>query len=165
MPAVRRGAEPHLRGGATGPAFCRQCHSTDAPSRHGLHWMGLTRAHVYADRPERGGGRLDAASRRCLGCHDGVTGSDTVIAAAGMPQRGFVGDRKRNHPVGVAYRPQARRRAEVPLKPTALLPVNVILPGGQVSCISCHDIYAPQRGLLTVPIEGSRLCLTCHELD
>ncbi|MFQ5415040.1 MAG: cytochrome c3 family protein [Phycisphaerae bacterium] len=45
------------------------------------------------------------------------------------------------------------------------MPAAVRLPGGRVSCVSCHDVFvlAPQR--LTVPIEGSALCFACHAMN
>ncbi|RME41451.1 MAG: hypothetical protein D6788_01220 [Planctomycetota bacterium] len=168
LPGIRGGGNPHLRGtGDTGGLpFCGQCHTNGGSSRSAVHWMGLGRAHIRGDDRLEGisGTGLDPISRRCLTCHDGVSGTDALNGPMMMRETSFVGDRGRNHPVGIAYAPSLRRRAEVPLRPAALLPANMPLPGGKVSCISCHDIYAPQRGLLTVPIEGSKLCMTCHDM-
>jgi hypothetical protein len=149
-------------------AFCAKCHRSDGPrSSSTFHWMAVRSAHVRnsgatASEPA---GRLDATSRRCLSCHDGVNASETRSAFAGTHQPGYVGDPRRNHPVGVEYPTKVQRSRGVPFRPVSMLPREVSLPGGQVSCISCHNLYADRPGLLAVPIEGSKLCMTCHQME
>jgi predicted CXXCH cytochrome family protein len=67
-----------------------------------------------------------------------------------------------NHPVGVRY---GARGSSVALRPASLLPDNVRLPDGTVSCVSCHDLYARDGHLLSVPLDESTLCYTCHDMD
>jgi hypothetical protein len=147
--------------------FCVNCHGVSATvSAATMHWQAIGRAHIGPDVSTGGRGRgiLDASSRRCLGCHDGLTASEPGYQTPGQAA-GDVGDRARNHPIGVAYPAAGKRRAEVPLRPAALLPRTISLPSGVVGCVSCHNLYNLESNHLTVPIEGSRLCLACHEMD
>ena len=168
LPGLREGADPLLRGGGRrrgDESFCMNCHRADAEqTAAGLHWMALDVAHVKPedDRRVRTFGRLDDCSRRCLECHDGVNGIDSREALG----RGHGGsDLKRNHPIGVRYRDNKPRGARTQLRSIHMLPPQVRLPAGRVSCVSCHDPYSQRRYQLTVPIERSELCFTCHPLD
>ena len=151
--------------------FCMKCHAAGGErSAAAMHWMAVRTAHLMPDAEQlspsgAGGPGLDAHSRRCMACHDGVSASDADNTTPWNRGRGYLGDKQRNHPVGVRYPSRPPRDFAVRFRPVALLPRNVCLPGGRVSCISCHDIYAESRSLLTVPIERSALCLTCHDLD
>ncbi len=169
LPGLREGADPALRGVAGGAQpeidFCTNCHQTDGPrTAAGLHWMAVRVAHVTPeqDRTTRSFGALDEHSRRCLECHDGVSTSDSRSMSAG----GHGGsDLKRDHPVGVRYLSRKPRGARTQLKSEYLLPAQVRLVGGKVSCVSCHNLYATGPGRLSVPIERSQLCFTCHAMD
>lgn len=150
-------------------AFCMNCHRDSAGgSAATAHWMAVPKAHIlrdsFQDRFARGG-VLDGASRDCLTCHDGLNASDAGHEMGLNRSSGYLGDKDRNHPIGVPYPRSGKRRVEVPLRPAAVLPETVRLPGGMVSCVSCHDLYHPDKNRLSVPIEGSRLCLTCHDMD
>lgn len=145
--------------------FCAKCHSeVQGPGRRSDHWLASQFAHVREDVDCAGyaGGGLDTESRRCLGCHDGVNASDAVnhggVAGSSV---GWL-DRLRQHPVGVDYRAVRHRKSGAALRPKSVLPHRVRLPGGKLSCVSCHDLYAAEPKLLSVPADESRLCLTCH---
>jgi len=147
--------------------FCVKCHGASTErSAASMHWMAIGIAHVKADRTVSGrrAGLLDSDSQRCMGCHDGVSASEAANTTAWNRGPGSRGDKRRHHPVGVPYRDRAPKKAAVRLRSTSLLPKNMRLPDGQVSCVSCHDLYAPDRDRLTVPIEGSALCFTCHDM-
>lgn len=151
-----------------GLAFCMNCHRDDAGgSAATAHWIAVPKAHIlrdsFQDRFARGGA-LDGASRDCLTCHDGLNASDAGHET-GMNRGSGYGDKGRNHPIGVLYPRFGKRLVEVPLRPAAALPATVQLPGGMVSCVSCHDLYQPDKNRLSVPIEGSSLCLTCHDMN
>lgn len=148
--------------------FCAKCHSDDSTrTASGMHWMAVAFAHIKPDdgQPPKHAGSLDAGSRRCMACHDGVTARESAASNAWNRGPGSVGDHRRNHPVGVPYPQRFSKKGSGPFRPTSLLPPKVRLPGGQVGCISCHDLYAPNPGRLAVPIEGSALCFTCHDMD
>ncbi len=147
--------------------FCMKCHSQSGRrTAKSMHWMAVRKAHLKPNTgaSSRRGGLLDDASRRCLECHDGVTAGESANSV-GRRAPGSMADRTRNHPVGVSYPNGKRGKFNVPFRPASLLPQQVALPGGKVSCVSCHNLYDDDRNLLTVPIERSQLCFTCHELD
>jgi len=164
--------QPSLRG-VNGPAvasvqFCAKCHDTGGKrTARAMHWMAMTRAHIPADAglPKDAAGFLDAGSRRCMECHDGVTARESNSASAWDHQPGSIGDIRRSHPVGVPYPKRFSAKGSGPFRPASLLPPKVRLPAGQVSCVSCHDLYSTDRDKLSVSNEGSALCFACHELD
>ena len=164
-------SEPRLRGlenpAAGGAEFCARCHGqAEEHNAKSAHWLALGVAHVPGDGTETHAvnGSLDAGTRQCLSCHDGVNATESNNMTPGTQSQGYSGDTRRNHPVGVPYRDQSRPRDLSPPRPASLLPREVALPDGRASCSSCHNLYAGSRYLLTVSIQGSELCLTCHDL-
>ncbi len=147
--------------------FCANCHdAAGAFGRGSSHWMAVGYAHLTSEgEPStRRGAVLDAMSNNCLTCHDGVNAREAGhqwLRSAG----GYLGDPGRNHPVGIPYVRRETDRRGSPLRHVTLLPGEVRLPDGKVSCVSCHNLYNVERYRLSVPIEGSRLCLTCHDMD
>ena len=79
--------------------------------------------------------------------------------------REATGSPRSRTPVGVDYPLSNLKRGASPYRSPALLPPQIRLPDGKVSCVSCHDLYSAERDRLTVRIEGSALCLTCHQMD
>ncbi|MGD2108399.1 MAG: cytochrome c3 family protein [Phycisphaerae bacterium] len=149
-------------------AFCARCHDASAKrTASGMHWMVVGAAHIKPQRRHSAGstGMLDHASRRCMECHDGVTASETSTGTAWFRGAGSMGDPRRNHPVDVDYPTGFTKKGAGPFKPSSVLPPEIRLPAGQVGCISCHDLYKPDRNKLSVTMEGSRLCFTCHDMD
>ncbi|MBI5864878.1 MAG: hypothetical protein HZB38_10285 [Planctomycetes bacterium] len=141
--------------------FCTACH-TDASARtaKSSHWMAMKVAHV---RPNNSAGdreTLDDGSRLCLSCHDGVNAGEAENSVSRRAARISFEDASSNHPIGMTYSNQSRSK----LKSVSGLPPEVALPGGKVGCVSCHNLYNRERGRLTVPIDGSALCFTCHDL-
>jgi predicted CXXCH cytochrome family protein len=171
IPSLEGATEFHLRefDATTGASrdFCVKCHGDgSAPTAGSMHWMAVGVAHVKRETGRYKGnyGMPDAESRRCLGCHDGVTAAEHMNSPLGKGARS-VGDRRRSHPVGMEYRDDRLAAVGTRLRPAGLLPRQVRLPGGSVSCVSCHDLYANEPHRLAVPITGSKLCLTCHDMD
>ncbi len=90
-----------------------------------------------------------------------------------------------DHPVSIEYQKSAQPRTEgirsagrfessrkpgqklgpVELRPNSTLPSEIqIDPSGQIQCTSCHDPHEDINGsFLVLPLEGSTLCLACHE--
>jgi predicted CXXCH cytochrome family protein len=171
VPSLDGSAGPRLRdfegGAGSNLAFCARCHNHDGRGEpSSMHWQALGVAHVV---PDAGGltasqGLLDRESRRCLECHDGVNAVEHTSGPF-EGRIGYRGDPRRSHPVGVPYRSAPGRSGSAVLRPEVLLPPEVRLPGGSVSCVSCHDLYAMEPRRLAVPLEGSRLCFTCHDMD
>ena len=147
--------------------FCTKCH--DAGTRQDAlhsHWLAVGVAHIREDIDEnaRSDGPLDAESRACLGCHDGVSASEHGNSSndRGMARLGEMGAA---HPIGVPYGGRHAQAQSAALRPEALVPTEIRLPGGMVSCVSCHNLYATSPNRLAVPIENSQLCFTCHDMD
>lgn len=146
-------------------AFCVECHgASDNRSAAGMHWMAVRVAHVKPGaRVSKGpSGSLDAESRLCLGCHDGVTATESANPTASSPRR--FSDMRRQHPVGIRYPDRTRGKSGARLRSSRSLPQRVRLPEGRVSCVSCHNLYETKRHRLSVPIEESELCFTCHDM-
>jgi predicted CXXCH cytochrome family protein len=147
--------------------FCAKCHGKiGSRSAQSMHWLALGVAHISGDGGDvRAGGRvLDAHTQQCLSCHDGVIAAESKNATPWTGSQWDFSDSRRNHPVGVRYDHLSRPEVLTPLRPAAMLPQAITLPDGKVACVSCHDLYAGAQNLLTVPIEGSELCLTCHDI-
>jgi len=148
-------------------AFCRKCHAKGSGgSPTSMHWTVVGRAHIPAEvNRSTAGGLVDADSRRCMACHDGVSAAELNNPTPGSAQPPSIGDSRHSHPVGVVY-PRAPRPGDaVRLRAALLLPAQVRLADGKVSCVSCHNLYAKDPARLAVPIEGSQLCFTCHDMD
>lgn len=111
------------------------------------------------------------ASLTCLSCHDGSTAGDVLGGTNGRPSvqevvRGpsvtaHPGDLGGNHPIGVeypAFNQEYRSKAQVEAEG------YVVLPGGRVECLSCHDVHGQYgvESLLVKSNDRSALCLTCH---
>ncbi|MBU0718942.1 MAG: cytochrome c3 family protein [Planctomycetes bacterium] len=174
MPGGGGGIEPNLRDfdeDQENPTqFCVKCHAQAIEyGAAGVHWQAVGRAHIGAENAQselRSSSRpgLDSYTRQCLGCHDGAVADDSLNQTPWNHSAGYAQRRQRNHPVGVEYPTRTPAGFDVPFLPISLLPVQVFLQDGKVGCLSCHDLYAGERYLLTVPIQGSELCLTCHDL-
>lgn len=171
LPGLEQSGNANLRGANDAndqaSSFCSNCHSAARSNEAGgMHWRALRFAHIMPDRraSEARSAGLDDASRRCLECHDGINARDVSHSNAGGGS-GVWGTNKGSHPVGVAYPNGASRQRSSRYKPRMTLPSTILLPQGAVSCVSCHDLYSTVNARLTVPIEGSQLCLTCHEMD
>lgn len=172
LPSFRGEADPMLRDfdadSAAPEVFCIKCHNDrDARDAAAMHWSAVGVAHIKPERrtTRRSGGVLDSASRRCLSCHDGVNAVESqndVGSGHGLRVSASV---TTNHPVGIRYGARGAPGSTVALRPASVLPDEVRLPDGKVSCVSCHDLYARDRHLLSVPLDGSTLCYACHDMD
>lgn len=171
FPSVQA-ADPFLRnsnGRLIEPTqFCAECHTGNSPDQAGgMHWMAVGAAHINGNGGYSGqfSGGVDAESKRCLTCHDGVNASETSSAAATHSSFGSFANERRNHPIGVPYPTHQPPGNGTKYRPASLLPREIRLPDGMVSCVSCHNLYGSDEHLLTVPIKDSALCLTCHEMN
>ena len=100
--------------------------------------------------------RSATSSQLCLTCHDGsVAGAVHTRAES-------------SHPYDIEYW-RAEGRPPGPggtFRPTAELPVELVLVDGRVVCTTCHDYRAdPERDAWTaLPVTASELCRGCHDL-
>jgi predicted CXXCH cytochrome family protein len=164
--------QPPLRDTELGQAqpeqFCVKCHATDGkPTASSMHWIAMGKSHIRSDNGLAGqsAGSLDAQSRQCLSCHDGVSASESRYSTKFDRGPGSVGDPRRDHPIGVAMPTGANRKAASAFQSAKTIADNGIdLPDGTVGCTSCHDLYSTQSKRLVMPVENSALCYGCHEL-
>ncbi len=90
--------------------------------------------------------RITTTSAECLSCHDG-----TVTTSIGE-----------SHPYDVDY--DGARARSSNLRPRGALPANLVLPGGKVTCTTCHDGASTEPAKTSLPLVGSQLCFACHAL-
>lgn len=105
---------------------------------------------------EASGPGPDSVSRACLGCH-----TDSPEGTAPAPEHAYMKVLVFNysvHPVGISYDRAITGNRLMNPDP------DVVLPGGKVSCLSCHDIESNRPYLLVDDYGGgsSALCLRCH---
>lgn len=104
---------------------------------------------------------LDPISMECITCHDGTLASAVNYKVKDPSQ---VGTSSFNtiagsHPVGMDYTKYSNNRQ---FAPYYRLPQNMVLMDGKVACITCHDMLSTNKAYLTVDLNGSGLCFTCH---
>jgi predicted CXXCH cytochrome family protein len=100
---------------------------------------GLTTTGVYALNPgdEDVLVRAGLLQKSCNKCHSGKKDPDT------------------NHPVSVEHMANSSEM----LKETELK-----LFDGKIECITCHSPHSGNLALLSLPNQGSALCIDCHTL-
>ncbi len=148
------GTDTMARAAARGGEFCQNCHTAAffAEMRDGgLSLLGS--AHLDA-RAEQEPNSLDPYSMACAGCHE----TNVSLPGDAIVPAGFNGFDMSNHPIGSSYAEAAARGR---LHPAASLPAGMLLPGGKVSCVSCHRGYSRAHGALVR--RNGRLCLDCHD--
>ncbi|RMF07894.1 MAG: cytochrome C [Candidatus Neomarinimicrobiota bacterium] len=123
-------------------------------------------------------GQPSGVSKLCLSCHDGATAVDnyggTTTGTWLITGREAIGtDLRNDHPVSFVY-DQALAAADGELKDptsavTALggtIQTDLLSEGSTVECTSCHDVhngYSYNPEFLKITMNGSALCLTCHD--
>jgi predicted CXXCH cytochrome family protein len=136
--------------------ICGSCHAGALVA--GTHEAGRAlrvSGHVDA-RSRRPPSPIDAYSMRCIECHEErlSLAGDGIRAAYGASN----GTGMMNHPIGSAYRWMVPNSG---LHPASTLPEEVSLPGGRLSCISCHRPYSQKHGVLVA--QDPVLCFHCHD--
>lgn len=89
-----------------------------------------------------------APSSGCLACHTSLSGNF---------EHG-------GHRVEVAYEPAGKDLRPKPEERG----VNVVLPGGRITCLTCHDARSKLPAHLAASTDGrvdQRLCTACHLFD
>jgi predicted CXXCH cytochrome family protein len=66
-----------------------------------------------------------------------------------------------NHPIARNYTNASRFGG---FRPQAMLSKHILLPNGQISCVSCHLGYSKDHGKLVISNQRSALCMECHDL-
>jgi predicted CXXCH cytochrome family protein len=147
-----------MRGKLRRREFCTACHDKNFfdSLRDGGVSMLLS-GHLESGIEMDSGG-LDKYSLQCLDCHGNAGESNQVGVKQGVLRHvsGAV-----NHPIGVTY---ADYEQSGSFRPQQRLTKKILLPGGKVSCVSCHDGYSTPHGRLVMPNRGSALCFECHDI-
>lgn len=160
----------HGRGGGSGGAgaaaasdlggggeLCASCHPRSFFAGMADRGESLLRSAHLDARASRPVQDIDGYSQRCLDCHaDRLSLPGAVIRAAFTARNG---SGMVNHPIGMRY---AYADLERDLRSPATLPAAILLPDGQVSCLSCHDGYSARHGAL-VTVGSTDMCLACHD--
>lgn len=159
--SVHASVHGQLRVDLRGEAFCTQCHDSQFFERMADRGGSLMLSgHIDANTAP-GAQLSDTYSIQCMSCHDDK--SEAADGRVSIDSANVVrhNSGKMNHPVGVDY---VKASAFGGYRPIAQLAAQIILPGGQISCISCHQGYSAQHGEVVVPQQGSNLCFQCHDL-
>jgi predicted CXXCH cytochrome family protein len=148
-----------MRGTRRGRDLCLSCH--DAKFFASMRDRGaamMATSHLNAGTSEQGE-KLDVYSRQCMECHGekGTDRSPTVVRNMVIRH----GTSSLNHPVGANYATAVKFGG---YRPVARLSKKVLLVGGLVSCVSCHEGYSKSHGKLVITGASSQLCFECHDL-
>lgn len=144
------GEQPDLLRGNGSRALCLGCHDTRFFAEMADGGESLLGFGHLAARPFPADGGLDPYSTRCVDCH--IDQAPT----AGVTQAGL---NSSNHPVARDYHSAARSGG---YRDPSQLADGILLPGGQIGCVSCHLAYSRDHG--GQPQTRAELCAECHEL-
>lgn len=155
---VHASSKGKLRGKLRGREFCMACHDQNFfdSLRDGGVSMMLS-GHLESGIKLESGG-LDIYSLQCLGCHANASEINQVGINDGVLRHL---SSSVNHPIGVVYASYERSGS---FRAQQRLMKKILLPGGKVSCVSCHDGYGKPHGKLVTSNRGSALCMECHDL-
>ena len=111
-------------------------------------------------------------SLACLSCHDGTVAIDSFGGDVGsefITGEALIGaDLADDHPVSIKWEHLSDGAGSPCLNCHTFQPTTLVstLPffDGYVECSTCHDVHneADYPGLLRLPMQGSQLCLHCH---
>ncbi len=119
-------------------------------------------------------GQPEGPSKKCLGCHDGVTAVDNYGGTGGSGavitgSAALDSDLSNDHPIGIEYPTASPAEYQ---DPSTFAPginngpgVQLITLSGadRVECTSCHEPHNNGLGnFLRVPVQESYICLQCH---
>lgn len=154
------GSKPGLlRGDKHGKDLCLACHN--AEFFNGMKDSGISlqqSGHAVADMSQMEKSTdIDALSLQCMGCHNKEADGGAMVVS-GIVRHSSGGA---NHPIGVAYPSFSKNRE---FRPKGMLPKEIWLPNGKVSCVSCHQPYKKVHGQLVMSNDRSSLCTQCHDL-
>lgn len=148
-----------LRGTRHGRDLCLSCHDAKFFVRMRDQGASMMETGHLNARDSGQADKLDVYSRQCMECH-GEKGEDrapTVVRNMVMRH----GTASLNHPVGASYAKAVKFGG---YRPESKLSKKILLVGGLVSCVSCHEGYSKSHGKLVIPGSGSQLCFECHDL-
>lgn len=152
-----------MRGTRLGREFCLACHDTKFFVRMRDQGASMMETGHLDARSFVTNARLDAYSRQCMECHGG-SGDNRDSRTTRVDQNMVVrhGTTSLNHPVGASYAAAVKFGG---YRAASKLSQKVMLPGGLVSCVSCHEGFSANHGRLVISSGNkSALCMECHDL-
>lgn len=106
-------------------------------------------------------GMLDSFSTGCVSCHSGIVSRKDTLNFKNNPETRMQ-MLSGKHPIGMNYARYTRYRDT--LRKVNELDPSLVLVGGKVSCVTCHDPLNPERYHLVRNDTGRDLCLECHAM-
>ncbi|MDP3844458.1 MAG: cytochrome c3 family protein [Oxalobacteraceae bacterium] len=148
-----------MRGTSQGKDLCLTCHDPKFFQKMRDGGSSMMVGHLGSGS-DVNTPTLDAYSRQCLECHgrNGDPKLSTNIDRNGVLRHA---SSSINHPIGVNYQQAA---AFGGYRARAIVERKIVLPNGQVGCVSCHLGYSKEHGKLVSGTARSTLCFECHDL-
>lgn len=143
-----------LRGTVRGRDLCISCHDKTFFNKMSDGGESLMQAGHLSTLDSQNWANLDAYSIQCMECHG--TKGDVQVDSSHILRHA-----NKNHPIGVSYAEAERFGGYTP---AYRLPAFIHLPGGMMSCVSCHEAYTKNHGKVVNASSGTELCLECHNL-
>lgn len=148
-----------LRGSEQGKNLCLTCHDAKFFQNMRDGGSSMMVGHL-SNGAQINAPTLDAYSRQCMECHDrnGDPKLSSTIDRNGVLRHA---SSSVNHPIGVNYQKAA---AFGGYRAQAIVERKIMLPNGQIGCVSCHLGYSKDHGKLVADTARSTLCFECHDL-
>jgi predicted CXXCH cytochrome family protein len=148
-----------MRGKRRGRELCLACHDAQFFARMRDQGNSMTASGHLDVSNATADPRLDPFSRQCMACHGAKGDNDAPSVDRNMIVRH--GATSLNHPIGANY---AKAMKFGGYRKVSQISKKIMLPGGLVSCVSCHEGYSKIHGKLVIPRAKSALCYECHDL-
>lgn len=157
------GSTPGLmRGSARGRKLCLSCHDSiffNKMADQGVSMISSGHMSSVTAKVDLSGLDADAFTIQCMGCH----GNHAELPGAtkdGKQISRHAGN-SMTHLIGRHYSESFQKGR---FKPESVVNQRLFLPGGLVSCVTCHLGYTKEHGKLRVGKQHSALCLECHNI-
>lgn len=113
--------------------------------------------------PNEGGQNtiFDSISMECINCHDGTVARAVDYRFEKIESQGVTAlvILTASHQIGVDF---TTFRCDKRFNHWLSLPPEIVLMDGKIGCASCHNLLGNKYLYLSVDMEGSGLCFTCH---
>ena len=144
-----------LRRSKIGRAFCISCHTVKPEG----HIDTVVAAHSGKKYKVTDQSRtIDPVSMECIGCHDGIQGSNVEHRLG----PGIWRHESYSHPISVDY--NSSRMKGKKLKPISMVDRRIRFFNGRIGCGTCHDLYSKIPKKLVMSNDRSKLCFECHDI-
>lgn len=148
-----------MRSDLRGRELCLSCHETSFFVRMRDQGDSLMNSGHLDARATATNASLDAYSFQCMECHGSKVDNTAPTIDRNMVMRH--GSSSLNHPIGTSYITAAKFGG---YRPVAMVSKKIMLPGGVISCVSCHEGFSANHGKVVESDRGMGLCYECHDL-